>query len=59
MEELKAPAKSDKDSGVWKVIPGAQELASAAPTGIHTSSQLPMISPEKPVIIYSAEKVVD
>ena len=59
MEELKAPAKSGEDSGAWKVQSGAQELASAAPTGRHNSSLLPMRSPEKPATIHSAEGGVE
>jgi hypothetical protein len=59
VEELKVPAKSGEDSGVWKVQSGAQELASAAPTGSHTSSQLSMIPPEKPATIHSTGGVVD
>ena len=59
MEELKGPAKSCKDSGVWKVQAGAQELASAAPTGSHTSSQLPITPPEKPATIHPSGGVVE
>ena len=59
MEELKGPAKSGEGSGAWKVQPGAQELASAAPTGSHISSQLPMTPLEKPATIHSDGGVVD
>ena len=44
---------------MWKVVPGAQELASAAPTGSHTSSHLPMNSPEKPATTHSTGSVVE